>query len=129
MKIATWNVNSIKARLPRVLEWLLEFDPDIVLLQELKTVEETFPFIEIEDLGYNVSVSGQKSYNGVAIFSKYPIEVDHTRLPGERPARLRVFVRVLPRGIEAFLQVPVKEEESTLINQKLYHRETVSTTG
>ena len=83
MKIATWNVNSIKARLPRVIEWLQEFNPDIVLLQELKTVEETFPFQEIEDLGYNVAVSGQKSYNGVAIFSKYPIEVDQTRLPGE----------------------------------------------
>jgi exodeoxyribonuclease III len=83
MKIATWNVNSIKARLPRVQEWLTEFQPDVALLQELKTVEETFPRQEIEDLGYNVEMSGQKSYNGVAILSKSPIEVDLYRLPGE----------------------------------------------
>ena len=51
MKIATWNVNSIKARLPRVLEWLKEFQPDVVLLQELKGVEETFPALETGDLG------------------------------------------------------------------------------
>ena len=83
MKIATWNVNSIKARLPRVLEWLKEFQPDVVLLQELKGVEETFPALEIGDLGYNVAVSGQKTYNGVAILSKTPIEVELTALPGD----------------------------------------------
>ncbi|NQV99610.1 MAG: exodeoxyribonuclease III [Rhodospirillales bacterium] len=83
MKIATWNVNSIKARLPRVVDWLQEFNPDVALLQEIKSVEETFPFMEIEDLGYNVAVSGQKSYNGVAILSKFPLEIDAVRLPGE----------------------------------------------
>ncbi len=83
MKIATWNVNSIKARLPRVLEWLKEFRPDVVLLQELKGVEETFPALEIGDLGYNAAVCGQKTYNGVAILSKTPIEVELTALPGD----------------------------------------------
>lgn len=83
MKIATWNVNSIKARLPRVVEWLQEFQPDVALLQELKSLEETFPRMEIEDLGYNVEISGQKSYNGVAILSRRPLEIDHRRLPGE----------------------------------------------
>lgn len=82
MKIASWNVNSIKARLPRVTEWLAEFKPDVVLLQELKTVDETFPYMEIEDLGYNIAVHGQKSYNGVAILSKYPIEDIQKGLPG-----------------------------------------------
>lgn len=81
IKIATWNVNSIKARLPRVLEWLDEAEPDIVLLQELKCVAEAFPMIEIEDKGYNVAVSGQKTYNGVAILSKSPMEVEQTSLP------------------------------------------------
>ncbi len=81
IKIATWNVNSIKARLPRVLEWLDEAEPDIVLLQELKCVAEAFPMIEIEDKGYNVAVSGQKTYNGVAILSKSPMEVEQTFLP------------------------------------------------
>ncbi len=71
--IATWNVNSIRARLARVSEWLAEAAPDVVLLQEIKTVEETFPHEAIGDLGYNVAVHGQKSYNGVAILSKSPI--------------------------------------------------------
>ena len=83
VKIATWNVNSIKARLPRVLEWLNEFQPDVALLQELKGVEETFPALEIGDMGYNAAVSGQKTYNGVAILSKTPIEVELTALPGD----------------------------------------------
>jgi len=82
MKIATWNVNSIKARLPRVLEWLAEFSPDVVLLQELKCVEEAFPSIEIGEAGYNIAVSGQKTYNGVAILSKQPLDVELTALPG-----------------------------------------------
>ena len=76
MKIATWNVNSIKARLPRVLEWLSEFQPDVALLQEIKSVEAAFPSMEIGDAGYNVAVSGQKTYNGVAILSKHPIDVE-----------------------------------------------------
>ncbi|MDA0221307.1 MAG: exodeoxyribonuclease III [Proteobacteria bacterium] len=109
MKLATWNVNSIKARLPNVLAWLDEARPDIVLLQELKTVEENFPAMEIEDLGYNCAVVGQKSYNGVAILSRHPMEVDHRVLPGgggEEQARyieaftggLRVASIYLPNG-------------------------------
>lgn len=74
MKIATWNVNSIRARLPRVLEWLDEFMPDVALLQEIKATDETFPALEIEDRGYNVEIHGQKNFNGVAILSKSPIE-------------------------------------------------------
>lgn len=73
MKIATFNVNSIKARLPRVLEWLEEFKPDVACLQELKCVDENFPYLEIEALGYQAEVHGQKTYNGVAILSKTPI--------------------------------------------------------
>jgi exodeoxyribonuclease-3 len=83
VKIATWNVNSIKARLPNVLAWLKEAAPDVVLLQETKVVDEQFPRMEIEDLGYNVETAGQKTYNGVAILSKSPIEVDLTALPGD----------------------------------------------
>jgi exodeoxyribonuclease-3 len=83
MRIATWNVNSIKARLPRVLEWLKDANPDVVLLQELKVVDENFPRMEIEDLGYNVESHGQKTYNGVAILSKRPIEDVERGLPGD----------------------------------------------
>jgi len=82
-RIASWNVNSVKARLEHLSKWLKEFGPDIVLLQELKCIEENFPRTEIEDLGYNVAVVGQKSYNGVAILSKTPIDVELTALPGD----------------------------------------------
>ena len=83
MKIATWNVNSVKARLPNILEWLVEAAPDAVLLQEIKCVDEAFPNMEIEDLGYNIEVHGQKSYNGVALLSKRPIEDVSCGLPGD----------------------------------------------
>ena len=83
LKIATWNVNSIKARLPNVLEWLEEAKPDVALLQEIKTVDENFPLMEIEERGYNCAVYGQKSYNGVAILSKHPLSDVTTGLPGD----------------------------------------------
>ncbi|BCW89300.1 Exodeoxyribonuclease III [Alphaproteobacteria bacterium SO-S41] len=82
MKIATWNVNSVKARLEAVLGWLKESSPDVAGFQEIKCIDENFPRLEIESLGYNVITHGQKSYNGVALLSKHPIE-DVTRgLPG-----------------------------------------------
>jgi exodeoxyribonuclease-3 len=81
--VATWNVNSIKARLPRVTEWLEDFKPDVALLQELKTEDAGFPRMEIEALGYHIETVGQKTYNGVAILSKQPIEVQHRALPGD----------------------------------------------
>lgn len=74
ISIATWNVNSIKARLPNVVEWLRESKTDIVLLQELKCLEEAFPKTEIEDCSYNLAIFGQKTYNGVAVLSKFPID-------------------------------------------------------
>ena len=83
IKIATWNVNSVKARLPHLLRWLDEFSPDVVLLQELKCVAEAFPHMEVEDKGYNIAVAGQKTYNGVAILSKSPIDIELTELPGD----------------------------------------------
>jgi len=82
IKIATWNVNSIKARLPHLLRWLKEAAPDVALLQEIKTEAPGFPELEIGDLGYNTAVVGQKTYNGVALLSKRPIEVEHAALPG-----------------------------------------------
>jgi exodeoxyribonuclease-3 len=82
MKIATWNVNSIKARLGAAREWLSETAPDVVCMQEIKCVDEAFPRLEFEDMGYNCAVHGQKSYNGVAILSKLPMEDVSPRLPG-----------------------------------------------
>ena len=74
MKIASFNVNGIKARIVALLGWLSETKPDIVVLQEIKTTDETFPRLEIEELGYNIVTHGQKSFNGVAILSIFPIE-------------------------------------------------------
>ncbi len=83
MKIASWNVNSIRARLPNVLEWLRSAEPDVLLLQEIKTVTRDFPYIEFVDLGYTVAAQGQKTYNGVAVISKRPIEDVVSELPGD----------------------------------------------
>ena len=74
MQVATWNVNSVRARLPRLLPWLEERAPDVVLLQETKCVDDAFPREPIEDLGYQIETFGQKTYNGVAILSKQRIE-------------------------------------------------------
>ena len=83
LSIATWNVNSVKARLPTVLRWMDEAKPDVVGFQEIKTVDEAFPRLEFEDRGYNLVVHGQKSYNGVALLSKLPIEEVQVGLPGD----------------------------------------------
>ena len=73
MKLATWNVNSVNARLPLVLEWFAEAQPDVCALQEIKCIDEKFPYEAFESLGYNCAVHGQKTWNGVAILSKHPI--------------------------------------------------------
>lgn len=84
IKIATWNVNSVRSRLAHLIDYLRsDKAPDILLLQEIKCVTEKFPYLEIEDLGYNVVAQGQKTYNGVAIISKYPIEDVVNKLPAE----------------------------------------------
>jgi exodeoxyribonuclease III len=76
MKIATWNINGVRARIENLLSWLKESAPDIVCLQEIKTVDEDFPRSEIEALGYHVETHGQKGFNGVALLSKSsPLEV------------------------------------------------------
>jgi exodeoxyribonuclease-3 len=74
MRIATWNVNSIRARLPRVTEWLEKKKPDVVCIQETKCLDEQFPREPIEELGYQIATFGQKTYNGVAILARGRIE-------------------------------------------------------
>jgi len=83
MKIATFNVNSIKARVDTVLTWFKQAQPDVACLQEIKCETNAFPAFELEALGYNCAVLGQKSYNGVALISKHKIEDIHLGLPGE----------------------------------------------
>lgn len=83
MRIATWNVNSVRARLERVLEWLDSAQPDVVCLQETKCVDEQFPREPIEELGYSIVTYGQKTYNGVAILAKGQIEDVQRGLVGD----------------------------------------------
>jgi exodeoxyribonuclease-3 len=83
MRVATWNVNSVRQRLDHLLTWLRDCAPDIVCLQEIKCVDEAFPREAIEALGYNVITHGQKTFNGVALLSKYPLEEATPRLPGD----------------------------------------------
>ena len=83
MRIATWNINGVKARIEGLLTWLRETSPDVVCLQEIKSVDEGFPAGEIESLGYNVAVHGQKGFNGVALLAKMPLQDVMRGLPGE----------------------------------------------
>jgi exodeoxyribonuclease-3 len=91
MRIATWNINGVRARIENLLHWLREASPDVVCLQEIKCVDESFPTASIEELGYNVAVHGQKGLHGVALLARYPIEDVQRGLPaveGDTQARL-----------------------------------------
>lgn len=99
MKIATWNINGIKARIDNLRQWLSDFQPDIVCLQEIKSVDENFPRLELEALGYNIETHGQKGFNGVAILSKLKPEDVVRGLPGEEEDEQA-------RYIEAAFSVP-----------------------
>ena len=98
MRIATWNVNSVRLRLPHLLSYLADISPDVLCLQEIKCQDEQFPTLEFEGAGYNVAVHGQKGFNGVAILSKRPIEVTRG-LPGdESDTQSRYIEAVVPDG-------------------------------
>ena len=83
MKIVTWNINGVRARIGNLTHWLAESAPDIVCLQEIKSQDEQFPRAEIESLGYNVETHGQKGFNGVALLSKLPFDEVNRGLPGD----------------------------------------------
>jgi exodeoxyribonuclease-3 len=108
MKLATWNVNSLKVRLPHVLKWLEENPVDVLCLQETKLTDDKFPVAEIEAAGYQVAFTGQKTYNGVAILSRHPIadvcknnpmfEDDHQRIIAGTIEGVRVICAYVPNG-------------------------------
>lgn len=99
MKIATWNINGVRARIDSLTAWLKESQPDVVCLQEIKTVDEGFPTGALSDLGYSAAVFGQKGFNGVALLSKYPIEDVRRGLPEDPDPNQS-------RYIEAVISVP-----------------------
>ena len=108
MKIATWNVNSLKVRLPQVLQWLADNPIDVLCLQETKMTDDKFPAAEIIAAGYHVVFTGQKTYNGVAIISRHPIadvvknnphfEDEHQRLIAGTIAGMRIICAYIPNG-------------------------------
>lgn len=100
MRIATWNVNSVNARLETVLRWFVEAAPDVACLQELKCVDEKFPTEAFERLGYNVAVHGQKTYNGVALLSKTPLEDVRRGLPGDETDEQARYIEAVVSGLE-----------------------------
>lgn len=89
MRVATWNVNSLKVRLPQVLDWLASARPDVLALQETKLTDERFPVAEIEQAGYRTAFTGQKTYNGVAILARTPPEDVVTALSGDGSGEAR----------------------------------------
>jgi exodeoxyribonuclease-3 len=111
MRIATWNINSIKQRIDNLCAWLSERSPDIVCLQETKCIDEAFPREPLEALGYNVVVHGQKAFNGVALLSKFRFDEITPRLPGDdgddHARFLEAVISVGPRALRvASLYLP-----------------------
>ncbi len=106
MKIATWNVNSMKVRLPHVLEWLATSQPDVLVLQEIKQVTEMFPEEELAAAGYRSLANGQKTYNGVAVVSRADATDPHLEIPGLDDPQRRVLAATIEGVRVVNLYVP-----------------------
>src|SRR5471032_1908773 len=105
MKIATWNVNSIRIRVDAAVAWLKQANPDVVCFQELKCTDDQFPREPFEALGYNCAVHGQKTYNGVAILSKRPLEDVTPRLKGNDADDHARYIEALVTGDKGVLRI------------------------
>ncbi len=127
MKIATWNVNSLKVRLPQVLDWLAANEPDVLCLQETKLTDENFPADEIRAAGYQVVCSGQKTYNGVALISKTNISKVITDVPGLDDPQRRILAATI-NGVRILNLYVVNGQEvgSEKFSHKLFWLEKVS---
>ena len=114
MRIATWNVNSIRARLELVLQWLEQDGPDVVCLQETKVTDDLFPIEPLQDVGYQTMFTGQKTYNGVAILSRFPIADVHTVLPNAPGDDEKRFIAASIEGVRVInVYVPNGREVSS----------------
>ena len=111
MRLATWNVNSLRARLELVLQWLEQDGPDIVCLQETKVTDDVFPLAPLTALGYKVAFSGQKTYNGVAILSRLPLEDVVSALPEAPGEDEKRFIMATIHGVRVMnVYVPNGQE-------------------
>ncbi len=106
MKLATWNVNSLKVRLPHLLDWLATHTPDAVCLQETKLTDDAFPIAEIEAAGYRALYSGQKTYNGVAILTRTPVTDPIIGIPGFEDEQKRVLAATVDGTRVICLYIP-----------------------
>ncbi len=132
MKIVTWNINGIRARLPLVLEWLKQHQPDIIALQEIKCMDENFPKLEFEDLGYNVEIFGQKSFNGVALLSKIPFDEVNRSLAGndeDEQARLIEGVFSTETGVVRICNIYLPNGNPVNGDKQYYKMEKEQTAG
>jgi len=106
MKISSWNVNSVRARIENIKKYIKKNSPDIILMQEIKTEEKNFPFNDFKDLGYESYVHGQKSYNGVSFVSKKKLKVVNVNLPGDKIKQSRFITT----------EIKIKNKNIDLIN-------------
>jgi exodeoxyribonuclease III len=118
MKIATWNINSLRVRLPHVLRWLDANRPDLLALQETKTEDRNFPVAEFQTAGYSPAFCGQPTYNGVALLSRRPMQVFATELPDFHDAQKRVLSR---RSTSMCPMDKVSSPTNTVINSSGWH--------
>ncbi len=124
LKVATWNVNSVRARMPVIERWLNEESPDVLCMQELKATEEQFPFEDFDTLGYHSSVNGQVRWNGVATVSRFPVTDVSSDLSGYLPEQSRM-ISVVVGGIR-FINVYVPNGTDLIdprFQQKLHYYE------
>lgn len=126
MKIATWNVNSVRVRVPHIVSWLQEQTPDVLLLQELKTVEEGFPFEAFEDIGYTAAVWGQKTYNGVAILARGSIEDVQKGFPGMDETTSARYIEAVVFGKVRVASIYVPNGQEVGATQYIYKLEWLS---
>ena len=113
LKIATWNINSLRVRKSHVIDWLNSENPDVLALQEIKLPDESFPVSEFTNLGYQSSFTGQKTYNGVAILSRKPADITATDFPGYQDPQRRILCTHFDQLCVLNLYVPNGSEVGT----------------
>jgi len=120
MKISSWNVNSVRARLDNILKYVKSSKPDILMIQEIKTEEKNFPFAELKKAGYNSYVYGQKSYNGVAFLSKTNIEKINTQLITDKRKQSRIISGNINRKSKLIKLINIYVPNGNPINTEKY---------
>jgi len=120
MKISSWNVNSVRARISNILDYLKYSEPDVMMIQEIKTEEKNFPFLDFKNLGYNCYVSGQKSYNGVAFISKVKIDKINSSYLNDPKKQSRIIVADIKNKSQTIKLINIYVPNGNPINTDKY---------